>query len=134
MPEGKGYGPQNTASTGLNLNYIGNHCYAYSGDFVSDAGNSTEYLHFTTGSEYIVGTCQFHYGQSGQGDDYDYKIKFNGLVVSNYTSTGGGEDSEPDFPIPLIIPPYTEVVMFCQNLTSSTGRRQNVVFVGKIYK
>ena len=134
MPEGVGYGPQNTASTGLSLNYIGKNAYAYSGDFASDDGNDTEYLNFTTGSEYIVGTCQFHYGQSGQGDNYGYRIKFNGTTITTYTSTGGEEESEPDKPIPLVIPPFTEVLMSCQNLTSSTGRRQSVIFVGRVYK
>ena len=119
--------------TGKHLSIIGSHCAAYSGDFASDAGNDTVYLNFATGAEYIVGTCQFHYGQSGQGDNYGYRIKFNGTTITTYTSTGGEEESEPDKPIPLVIPPFTEVLMSCQNLTSSTGRRQSVIFVGRVH-
>ena len=50
MPEGVGYGPQNTASTGLNLNYIGDYAYAYSGA-ISCSDSEKELLNFTTGSE-----------------------------------------------------------------------------------
>jgi len=125
--------PELKLTTGQNLNQIGKHAYAYSGDFASDAGNDTEYLNFTTGPEYIVATCQFLYGQSGQGDNYGYRIKFNGTTITTYTSTGGEEESEPDFSIPLIIPPFTNVIMSCQNLSSATGRRQSVIFVGEVF-
>ena len=115
------------------LSIVGSHCAAYSGDFASDAGNQTTYLKFQTGAEYIVGTCQFHYGQSGQDDDYDYTIKFNGITICNYTTTGGREVGEPDYPIPLVVPPFTEVEMTCQNISTSTGRRHNVIFVGRVH-
>ena len=123
------------ASTGLGLRYIGQHCYGYSGDFASDANNDTEYLNFTSGSGYIVGTCQFHYGQNTD-DDYAYRIEFNDITVCNYVTTGGrdGQGSEPDSSIPIVIPPFTKVVMSCQNISSVTGRRQNVIFVGRVYE
>ena len=123
------------ASTGLGLRIVGQHCYAYSGDFASDANNDTEYLNFTSGSGYIVGTCQFHYGQNTD-DDYAYRIKFNDITVCNYVTTGGrdGQGSEPDSSIPIVIPPFTKVVMSCQNISSVTGRRQNVIFVGRVYE
>ena len=122
------------ASTGKGIRYVGNHCYAFSGDFASDANNDTEYLNFTSGSGYIVGTCQFHYGQATD-DDYSYKIKLNDITVCNYVTTGGrgGQGSEPDSSIPIVIPPFTKVAMSCQNVSSATGRRQNVMFVGRVY-
>jgi len=117
--------------TGLGLRYIGEHCYAYSGDFASDAGNATSYLEFKSGNGYIVGTMQFHYGVDND-DNYSYDIKFNALKVVHYY-TAGGREGEPRNVIPLLIPPFTEVLVRCQNISSSTGRRQNVSFVGRVY-
>jgi len=49
MPEGVGYGPQNTSSTGLTLNIVGPLAYSYSG-VVSVAGSLTTMNLFTTGN------------------------------------------------------------------------------------
>ena len=119
--------------TGKHLSIVGSHCAAYSGDFASDAGNDTVYLNFATGAEYIVGTCQFHYGQSGQGDNYGYRIKFNGTTITTYTSTGGEEESEPDSSIPLIIPPFTKIECIGVNNSSGSARPLTVTIAGRVY-
>ena len=70
MPEGVGYGPQDTASTGLNLNVIGNHAYGYSG-VLDVGGTETDLLSFETGNFYLVGTIQFQYVEL-QGESFAY--------------------------------------------------------------
>ena len=54
MPEGKGYGPQDTASIGKNLNVIGNHLYGCSGP-VAVTDSAIALIEDTTGN-YV--TCQ----------------------------------------------------------------------------
>jgi len=66
MPEGVGYGPQYTASTGKELNVIGNHAYAYSGN-VSTTSSNTTMLKFTTGNYLFVGGLEFHGDFAGIG-------------------------------------------------------------------
>ena len=46
------------ASTGLGIRYIGDHCYAYSGE-VNVANVELSLLDFTTGSGLIVGKCKW---------------------------------------------------------------------------
>jgi len=111
MPEGVGYGPQFTASTGLELNVIGDHCYAYSGKLAL-SNTTTTALEFTTGNYLAVVDLFVGFDITGlqSGNEIGYEVYFNGIeimdVVSNYSAswmiTGG---STPKF----VIPPYTQV-------------------------
>ena len=87
MPEGVGYGPQNTAIPGLNLNYIGNHAWGTSGALVFGTGADATLFEFTTGTAYVVGTFGFGLNHTGLSPNkaFGYKITINGEVVfENY--------------------------------------------------
>jgi len=112
MPEGVGYGPQNTASTGLTLNYIGKHCYGLSGvvtDAASGGPNST-LLKFTTGNHYIIADLNMTHDMI-TGNNLFFQITFNGKSVL-YLKTDGvpPHQSEVNGYI-LLIPPFTEFEM-----------------------
>jgi len=138
MPEGVGYGPQNTVSPGLTLNYIGNHSYAYSGSITANTGGIVGLL-FESGEEYHVGSFSF----SGMLDDNDpgagisgtCVIEFNGNVV---LTTKGDHDTGNQVstatPIPAIIPPFTTVKVTVYANSTSATYDATVGWTGKIYK
>ena len=133
MPEGVGYGPQFTASTGLTLNYIGKHCYASSG-IVSVDDTETFMLDFKTGKGYIVCKIQFNL-PAITGDDYLYQVYFNGTVVQSYNSQEAlGTGSKPSTVIRLIIPPLTHVQCSADNVADSSPNDNIVALIGRVYE
>jgi len=133
MPEGVGYGPQNTASTGLNLNVISDHAYAYSGNITTSGTGSANTItaQFTTGSYYFVGTVSAQNDSTGDVTSF-LAVSLNGTDVIDIRFDAASISAiSLDFPIPIIIPPYTEVEMKVGiNSGSNVWTSQ---FVGKIY-
>jgi hypothetical protein len=133
MPEGKGYGPQNTASIGLNLNIIGEHAYAFSGT-VSVDNNQTTLLDFTTGGYYVRGiyTPENQRATSGD-DDYRFIVKIDGQVVSSQIlSHVTGRDAFRTG-VPLLFPPFSNVQVIANNATDTTANDVGALFSGKVY-
>jgi len=130
MPEGVGYGPQNTASTGLNLNIIGKHAYAFSGT-IAVGSSLTTMLDFTTGGTYWVGDFRVE----GEFDDVggstiQVKVLFNGETIILAKTT---EDRYGDRPeISLLIPPFTHVqVQVAQNTGADLDFQ--AIMIGQVY-
>ena len=137
MPEGIPYASSNvTAGTGLELNYIGNHCYAYSGTF--DAATSfADVLQFTTGKEYIVSiiSCNglVNPADTGPGTNSIFKIQLNGIVVA-YVKVETSNESMPSLiPIEIIMPPYTNVTVSVISDQATTAKVGSVTLTGKLY-
>ena len=137
MPEGVGYGPQNTASIGLNLNIIGNFAYAYSGVIVSIDDGYVEMLKFTTGNYVFVGKLTMVGATVDNNPDSgmrsNFKTKLNNTVTMNInTLTGQSGEGAPGQAIaPMIIPPYTEVIV--SNRGASSGYHVQVSMAGRVY-
>jgi len=135
MPEGVGYGPQFTASTGLSLNYIGKHCYAYSGIVAVD-NNETSLLDFSTSAEYVKGKIQIT-NASDTAKDSRYKVYFNDVIIYQYGTDVSGEygsEEDPDPPIHVIIPPFTNVKITAKNSEDSVTINQVGIITGRVYK
>ena len=131
MPEGVGYGPQDTASSGLYLNIIGNHAYGYSG--VLDIDNvETDMLLFRTGNFYFVGTIQFNVVER-HGESFLYQLYLNETVVQGYIIDPDEARQPPTNFIDIIIAPYTEVKATAQNMISATKYRTLCNMAGRIY-
>ena len=137
MPEGVGYGPQFTASTGLTLNYIGNHAYAYSGTFGASTTAATA-LEFTTGNEYIVGEFQLNQAiqfASGFGTNMVMmQIELNGEVVSSMIIGLTAADSQSWGTQKMIIPPYSTLKASINFDDNQSARLSAITFSGRIYK
>ena len=138
MPEGVGYGPQDTASVGLNLNVIGKHAYAFSGLNVASTTPKT-LLSFRTGNFYLVGEFQVNAGL----DDDDpassvspttANIKLNGVSIAIIGCGGATPDRRPSsIKQKVIIAPYTEVEGIVDG-TDEADQYNSLTLVGKIYK
>ena len=133
MPEGVGYGPQNTASTGLDLNIIGNHAYAFSGSVGNvDQGGAatTPCLDFTTGAEYHVGTLGWLFNSESNADTF-LKIQINNVDIFK-VQYAGGYSANTDQPLTLIIPPFTNFkVLWGLEGTDNTAA---FVWQSRVYK
>jgi len=137
MPEGVGYGPQNTASTGLGLNVIGSHCYAYSGTFPANVVAATA-LEFTTGNQYIVGEIQLNAAVNStnpaSGSSTLALIKFNGIIISIIKSEGHVDDMPNVATQKVIVPPYTQITVSVDSNDDQAAQFATVSFTGKLYK
>jgi len=130
MPEGVGYGPQNTASAGKDLIIIGNHAYAYSGiQTIASPPNFQTLLEFTTGNYLFVGNISWC-GSSANSWDFFTNIYLNGVLIWNATYEDG-KYAMSDQPLPLVIPPYTHVVA---QLSSAGADNVAMTMAGKIFK
>tara|TARA_Y100001938_G_C7803555_1_gene288298 strand:- start:8 stop:430 length:423 start_codon:yes stop_codon:yes gene_type:complete len=126
-------GGANPAGVGASLQYVGNHCYAYSGKFQTTAGTSadTTALLFTTGSEYIhVDYLGFEDDETNTGRDRFVSIFINNEEIFHGKYTNPQEMSQ-DQPIRMIIPPFTKVEVKCGGADGSSN--WTVMLTGRLY-
>jgi len=139
MPEGVGYGPQNTASTGLNLNVIGNHIYGYSGQIAASTTGQDVIKH-TTGNFYAVVTVEFSGymtpGDPSNGTSGNAMISLSGTIIGELRTamdiSGSGNPTNADCQI--IIPPYTEFKVNVDAGANSASKLTTIGVTGRIYK
>jgi len=136
MPEGVGYGPQDTASTGLNLNIIGGHAYAYNN--LPATVDDTVVLEFTTGTQYLVGWIQFNGyikpNQPSVGTEGSCTVTFNGQTVLSLKTDTELETSAPHSENQyILIPAFTSVVVTLRASQADTDQFATVGIAGKLY-
>lgn len=132
MPEGVGYGSQNTASVGLNLNIIGRHCYAYSGS-VSHDGDPTDLLNFISpASGYIVAWVGFD-NPSNSNDNNQFTVLFNEQIVLSFMSTGRVDDNSPQSGRQLLIAPGTLVRCTVDRTSGTDAQTSDCTLTGILY-
>jgi len=131
MPEGVDASANVTAGTGLEINYVQDRVFAYSGVVTPDGTNETPLLSFKTGDKTIEGQFQFFYATDDkQEQDTLYRVKINGLTIGKFINDYDiREGVHPPIPIPVIIPPYSLIEATCQMPTSA--QEQAVIFTGK---
>jgi hypothetical protein len=121
----------NPAGTGTNLNYIGNHAYAYSGTVeITGTTNAVTMLDFSTGPQYIRAIFQFHSIESG-GNDINFRVIMDSQVIATQSINSAKEFYHA--PLELIIPPYTRVICDGLNIDASTGRDSTATVAGRVY-
>tara|TARA_Y100001938_G_C7980504_1_gene374135 strand:+ start:303 stop:704 length:402 start_codon:yes stop_codon:yes gene_type:complete len=128
---GNPVGGGSPASTGNNLNYLGNHVYANSG-IINVNNTDTPMLTFTSGAGYIVAKVQTN-NASGSNDDIKYFIKFNGETIATWYFSTAGNHNDPMNPVYVIIPAETKVEIRAQNQQSSSDRENSAILTGRVY-
>ena len=105
-------GGSNPAGTGTSLNYVGNLCYAYSGQFGESTSPQTT-LNFTTGSELIRGVIQFNCfvdpTDPTSGSRGSCTISLDSQPIATIKADGLSETTPSSESQALIIPPFTTV-------------------------
>ena len=127
------------ASTGPSIRYIGkDHCYAFSGAFVTSASDQTLF-DFTTGSGYIVATLTMTApidmvsANLGSGYIRGYQLDFNGQTVGLWKVESGQEDMPSDTEAQILIPPLTAVVLTCVDSGSNNSFLGTANITGRVY-
>ena len=124
----------NPAGVGSSLNYIGNRCYAYSGA-ISITNEVKDMLVFTTGSELIEAKVNFASTTEAlsSGVRSGLIIKFNSEIIldCNWIFSNNTNYQYSLQPIPLIVPPFTSVVVQGQS-TDGDAIDFNALFTGRI--
>ena len=122
------------ASTGLGIRYIGDHCYAYSGEFAASSTAEVTSLSFTSGSGYITARFIFygyvHPTDPATGLTGSCKINFNDITVGIMTVDTLSEGT-PVF-TDLIIPPDTLVNVLLKPASQASSLDGFVSMTGKI--
>ena len=131
MAEAEGIPP--TASVvvpGLSLNYIGSHCYAFSG--VKALPSSEEaYLDFITGDAgYIVAKIKISADWSGLGGNELYiAFYINGIQMMFERDTGNNY-VPGNLEWPMFLPPNTHLEI---KMNASAAQEADVMFIGRVY-
>jgi|TARA_R110000823_G_C15590087_1_gene464125 hypothetical protein len=123
-------GGANPSGVGTSLNYIGDHCYAYSGKVPSSA-TAFNLLDFTTGNSYVLADLTCFYAVQGSGSDMQFAVKLNGTVIGQFNLTDSNDLTE--FPVPFLIPSYSRFEVEQDNLASGTEPVAASI-VGRVYE
>jgi len=123
-------GPQKGLTT------VGDHCYAYSGEFTANTTTNVV-LDFNTGKGYIVGTIRLagmvDLGSPATGAMVACRVKFNGNTVIGLCTEGAEKDMTFGDIADIVIPPLTHFTAEVDMNTTSTGIDGTVSLVGKVY-
>ena len=120
------------------LEIIGDHAYAMSGPVDGDSSNYITYLSFKTGNFYMVGTMDF-YGGTIDDDVFGgtmalFKIAYNGVRVLVAKTSANPEAMPAWCHVPVIIPPYTEVIVSARTAAEGGGIQSYASISGRIYR
>jgi len=137
MVEAEGIPPTaSVASPGLSLNYIGSHCFAYSGLFAATISPQT-LLAFSSGDGYISAIIQ---GNAPVDDDTvsggtvaAFMIIFNDQNISLLKADGTEEDMPTSVWQKFIIPPFTKVEVTMTANLNEADRYGSVGLAGRVY-
>ena len=110
---------------------VGDYGYSYSGS-VAVPNTPTDLNSFTTGNFYTV--AKWYPGYAAEsGDNMQFRIFFNDSQIYQTTLDSRLVGSPYQW-IELIIPPYTEVLVNCENKSSSSGISVTSNITGRIYR
>ena len=135
MPEGVGYASTNVvAGAGLDLNYVKDRCFAYSGLFEAKTSEQTV-LEFTTGSKVITGLFTYNgltrIAVSNEGGISAFQTQLNSIPVSQCKCDTAAHDMPSQVFQEIVIPPYTVVKVICISSEDTANEKLCVTFTGK---
>ena len=124
---------QAAAGTGTGLNYVGNHCYANSGNIEVPSGTTVALFQFTTGSQYINATITGGRDMKA-GAETTTEILFDSQIVfSSKYENGTGQTLVPPYNtnIFILIPPHTSFTLQCS--PEDANETISMTLVGEVY-
>jgi len=123
----------NPSGSGTSLNYVGDHCYAYSGAITSGASGDNIMLDFFTGANsYILGGLQFGFGGIRSNDDERVELYLDQQIVAALVFNNSYERAELNN-MEIVIPPQSRVQVKIVKV-SGTGSVQSFCwFQGRVY-
>ena len=125
-------GGANPAGTGSGLNYIGNHCYAYSGSITPGGASSadTTALLFTTGNSYAMVEINWTNMSTSATIDAFFQMTMDSQIIFNARATND-EIATSQSPIKVLLPPYTTVEI---KVGDAAANAMTVILAGRVYE
>jgi len=105
-------------------------CYAYSGGLTIADTNTHTALSFITGTYYCAVDFLF-WRRSWESNDVAFYVEFNGQQVLAWiggSNPPGGSEKKP-----IIIPPFTEVIVYIDKQEHSSSSVVGVNMTGKVF-
>ena len=126
----------NPAGTGTTLNYIGDHCYAFSGMFAPATSEYTM-LNFSTGSEYSLAKLTV----SGAIDNADpenggvtvFTVTINSQEVMRIKVDTSLEDMPTMETMPILLEPHSKIEVTAIDSITVATRKTSASIVGRVY-
>tara|TARA_R100001530_G_C4262607_1_gene140907 strand:+ start:98 stop:532 length:435 start_codon:yes stop_codon:yes gene_type:complete len=130
-------GGTNPAGIGNTLNIIGDYAYCYTGNHAANQ-TAVEAMKFTTGNYIFKGTLQANMGTQNAGVGTSTAVtiaqtELNGSIVSHIIAGNAGADSLTSVDQPLLLAPYTEVVVKLRSNEDEVTRFMTATLTGRIY-
>ena len=126
----------NPAGTGGGLNYIGNHCYAFSGAFEATTSAQTM-LQFTTANAYAVAKLTvsgaIDSATAGNGLSTVFVVSVNSEEVLRIKVDTDQEDSPTLEVVPLLLEPYSKIEVTSISNGDVSSRKTTAAIVGRVY-
>ena len=127
-----GFGSGGTGGVGKTLNYIGDHCWAYSGEAQADNSPGTIYLEFDTGSNYLIVSINC-YNSVDDSTKINWEFELNSELIFQYTQEGRaasmgihmGQGNQ------ILLPPYSKVKV--TGITPGSVTDAAVTLSGRVY-
>ena len=124
------------ASTGKGIRYIGEHAYAFSGEFNTTTSSQTV-LEFTTGSGYIIFKAYFtgptQFSDPTTGREANWQISLNDLVVATAHTDTSEADIILQAQLTFLVPPLTAVKIEVDGNDSAANMKNCCVLTGRVY-
>jgi len=135
MPEGIPYAGTNVvAGAGLDLNYVGDRVYAYSGMY-QITSSDVKHLEFKTGKQLIIaeftGIAGALPNTLSSGAVSLFKININGITIATIKTDSDTEDMPTYATVPLVIPPYTTVEVNVESSAATADMKTSCLITGK---
>ena len=126
----------NPAGTGGGLNYIGNHCYAFSGMFEATTSAQTM-LQFTTANAYAIAKLTvsgaIDSATAGNGLSTVFVVSVNSEEVLRIKVDTDQEDSPTLEVVPLLLEPYSKIEVTSISNGDVAARKTSAALVGRVY-
>ena len=126
----------NPPGIGSSLNFIGDHCYAVSGEFGASTSEQTM-LSFKTSGLYVVATltmtAPIRFADLANGQTRGFKLSFNSEVVGMYKAESAQEDMPADVEVTILIPPFTQVELVCKDTNDASTFTGTANITGRVY-
>jgi hypothetical protein len=127
---GNPVGGSNPAGTSSGLNYVGDHCYGYSGA-VSVNQVETTLQDFSTGNSYL--TVRW-YPTLLENTNVNYKwvVKIDDQAIMNLSVDQQYGNMHGQY-VDLILPPFARVVITGRNIEDTSSADIGSVITGRVY-
>jgi len=133
MAEAEGIPPTASAvSAGQSIIYLGDYAWCYTGGIGVNA-TLTTVLETQTASGLMVANMQLTYVTVSANDQMEWQIYLNDILMAGAKDVSPTHYTEFNFPLKLVLPPFTKIKVTCDNVSQDVSRDMAVLLTGRVY-